>query len=124
MQWKGFDADKQNVLMNYFLLLIGLVSLIFSFWTAYGLYCRHTGTLPERQANRNWWLGVCADFSKTVGIPVSFVRFIILLYSTIGVGVVFYLIYHVIIRNRKVLPPVIPERELQITKIESHYYRS
>jgi hypothetical protein len=39
-------------------------------------------------------------------------------------GAVFYFIYYFAIRKPATLPPTIPERELQITKIESHYYRS
>jgi phage shock protein PspC (stress-responsive transcriptional regulator) len=110
--------------MNYLLLLIGLLSLIFAFWTAYGLYRRHAGNLPESPVQQKRWLGVCADFSTTVGIPVGFVRFIILLYTPVGLGAVFYFIYYFAIRKPATLPPTIPERELQITKIESHYYRS
>ena len=123
-QSKAFDDVSQSVLMNYIFLAIGLPSLFFAILTASGLYRRQTGTLPVRPLQRKWLLGVCTDFSETVGIQVGFVRFIILLYTPVGLGAVFYFIYYFVILNRAVLPPTLPEREPQITIIESHYYRS
>jgi len=79
--------------MNLSFLLVGLSSLFFALWTAYGLYRRYKGTLPERPAQRKRWFGVCADFSETVGIPVSIVRFFVLFYTPVGLGPVFYFIY-------------------------------
>jgi len=84
--------------MNLSFLLVGLSSLFFALWTAYGLYRRYKGTLPERPAQRKRWFGVCADFSETVGIPVSIVRFFVLFYTPVGLGPVFYFIYYLVIR--------------------------
>ena len=94
-QSKAFDDVSQSVLMNYIFLAIGLPSLFFAILTASGLYRRQTGTLPVRPLQRKWLLGVCADFSETVGIQVGFVRFIILLYtpSWIGGCILFYLLF-------------------------------
>ncbi len=97
---------------------------IFAFWTASGLYRRHAGNLPESPVQQKRWLGVCADFSTTVGIPVGFIRFIILLYTPVGLGPVFYFIYYLVIRNKEPIPLKSPERNLQISKIESHYFGS
>jgi len=110
--------------MNFSFLLIGLSSLIFALWTAYGLYRRYKGTLPERPKQRKWWYGVCADFSETVGIPVSIVRLFVLFYTPVGLGPVFYFIYYLVIRNKEPIPLKSPERNLQISKIESHYFGS
>jgi len=110
--------------MNFSFLLVGLSSLTFALWTAYGLYRRYNGTLPERPKQRKWWFGVCVDFSETVGIPVSIVRFFVLFYTPVGLGPVFYFIYYLVIRNKEPIPLKSPERNLQISKIESHYFGS
>ena len=110
--------------MNFSFLLVGLSSLTFALWTAYGLYRRYKGTIPERPKQRKWWYGVCADFSETVGIPVSIVRFFVLFYTPVGLGPVFYFIYYLVIRNKEPIPLKSPERNLQISKIESHYFGS
>ena len=72
---KVFESQYLSILMNFTLLLIRLHSLIFSFWTANGLYRRYKGTLTELPQKRKLWLGVCADYSKTVVIPVVSIRF-------------------------------------------------
>ena len=110
--------------MNLSFFLVGLSSLLFALWAAYGLYRRYKGTLPERPAQRKRWFGVCADFSETVGIPVSIVRFFVLFYTPVGLGPVFYFIYYLVIRNKEPIPLKSPEPNLQISKIESHYFGS
>ena len=77
--------------MNISFLLVGLSSLLFALWTAYGLYRRYKGTLPERPAKQKKWFGVCVDFSETVGIPVSIIKFFVLVYTPVGLGPVFIL---------------------------------
>ena len=87
-----------------------------------GLIRRYRGTLPEHPLSKNWWLGVCADVSKTRGIPVVAVRFYVLLYIPLGLGLIFYFIYYGFIINRVSIPLLTPEHEIQITNIKSYYF--
>ena len=90
----------------------------------YGLIRRYRGTLPEHLPSKNWWLGVCVDVSKTLDIPVFVVRFYVLLYIPLGLGMIFYFIYYWFIINRVTSPLLIPDHEKQITKIKSYYFGS
>jgi len=108
----------------YFYLLIGLISAVLAFWIMLGLFRRYMGTLPEHPLNKNWWLGVCADVSKTLGILMVAVRFYVILYIQLGLGLFFYFIYSLFIINRVVIPLLTPEHEIQITKIKSYYFGS
>jgi len=82
------------------------------------------GALPEHPPSKNWWLGVSADVSKTFGIPVIAVRFFVLLYTPLGIGLIFYFIYYWFFINRVSIPPLTPEDEIQISKIKSCYFGS
>ena len=90
----------------------------------HGLIRRYRGTLPEHLPIKNWWLGVCADVSKTLAIPVGAVRFFALLYTPLGLGLIFYFIYYWFIIKRVFIPLLTPEHEIQITKIKSYYFGS
>jgi len=70
------------------------------------------------------WIRVCADVSKTLGIPVIAVRFIVLLYTPLVLGLIFYFIYYWFIINRVSIPPLTPEDKIQITTIKSCYFGS
>jgi len=85
---------------------------------------RYRGTLPEHLPSKNWWLGVCADVSKTLGIHVITVRFYLMLYIPLGLGLFFYSIYSWFIINRVFIPLLTPEHEIQITKIKSYFFGS
>jgi len=50
--------------MNLSFLLVGLSSLFFALWTAYGLYRRYKGTLPERPHNEKGGLVYVQTFQK------------------------------------------------------------
>ena len=108
----------------YFYLLIGLLSVVSAFCIMRGLIRRYMGTLPEHLPSKNWWLGVCADVSKTLGIPLVAVRFYVPLYIPLGLGLIFYFIYYWFIINRVSIPLLTPEHEIQITKIKSYYFGS
>ena len=95
-----------------------------AFCIMHGLIRRYRGTLPEHLPSKNWWLGVCADVSKTLGIPVVAVRFYVLLYIPLGLGMIFYSIYYWVIINRVSIPLLTPEHEIQITKYKSYYFGS
>ena len=82
------------------------------------------GTLPEHLPSKNWWLGVCAEVSKTLAIPVGAVRFFELLYTPLGLGLIFYFIYYWLTINRVFIPLLTPEHEIQITNIKSYYFGS
>ena len=95
-----------------------------AFCIIHGLIWRYRGTLPEHPSSKIWWLGVCADLSKTLGIHVVAVRFFVLLYAPLGLGLIFYFIYYWFIINRVSIPLLTPEHEIQITKIKSYYFGS
>ena len=98
--------------------------MMFAFWIMHGLIRRYRGTLSEHQLSKNWWLGVCADVSKTLDIPAGAVRFFVMLYTPLGLGMIFYFIYYWFIINRVSIPLLTPEHEIQITKIKSYYFGS
>ena len=113
-----------SALISTFLLLIGLLSVVLAFWIMHGLIQRYMGTLPEHPLSKYWWLGVCADVSKTLAIPVGAVRFFVLLYTPLGLGLIFYFIYYWFIINRVPSPLLTQEHEIQITKIKSYCFGS
>ena len=82
------------------------------------------GTLPEHPLSKNWWLGVCADVSKMLDIPVGAVMVFVLLYTPLGLGMIFYFIYYWFIINRASILLLTPEHEAQIIKIKSYYLGS
>ena len=82
------------------------------------------GTLPEHLPSKNWWLGVCADVSKKLIIPAVAVRFYVLLYIPLGLGLILYFFYYWFIINRVSIPLFIPEHVIQITKIKSYNFGS
>ena len=108
--------------MNSAAFLIGIPSLFFGSWIAYGFYCRASGRLPETPPGKRWLLGVCEDFSRTVAIPLWVIRFFIVIYSILGIFLLLYLLMMCVRR------PTIAEKEFmpvpQVTKIESRYYRN
>ncbi|MCH2281035.1 MAG: PspC domain-containing protein, partial [SAR324 cluster bacterium] len=108
-----------STLINTFYLLIGLISMVPAFCIIHGLIRRYRGTLTEHQPSKYWWLGVCAEVSKNLGIHVVAVRFFVLLYTPLGLGLIFYFIYYWFIINRVSIPQLTPEHEIQITKINS-----
>ena len=95
-----------------------------AFCIMHGLIRRYRGTLPEHLPSKNWRLGVSADVSKTLGIPVVADRFYVLLYIPLGLGLIFYFIHYWFIKNRVSIPLLTPEHEIQITKIKSYYFGS
>ena len=63
-------------------------------------------------------------FLESDCIPVSIVKLFVLFYTPVGLGLVFYFVYYLVIRNKEPIPLKSTERNLQISKIESHYYGS
>ena len=61
---------------------------------------------------------------KKLGIPVIAVRFFVLLFTPLDLGLIFYLIYYLFITNRVSIPPLTPEGEIQLTKIKICYFGS
>jgi len=113
-----------SALINTFYLLVVLFSMVHAFCIMHGLILRYRGTLPEHPSSKIWWLGVCADLSKTLGIHVVAVRFFVILYILLGLGLIFYFIYYWLVINRVSSPPLTPEHEVQIIKIKSCYLGS
>ena len=111
--------------MNSAAFLIGILSLIFGSWIAYGFYCRASGRLPETLPGKRWLLGVCKDFSGTVAIPLWIMRFCFVIYSILGIGLLLYLLYFLMMSVRR---PKVLDKEFmtapQVTKIKSLYYRN
>ncbi|MDC0229703.1 hypothetical protein OAK48_01895 [Deltaproteobacteria bacterium] len=95
-----------------------------AFCIMHGLIWRYRGTLLEHLPSKNWWFRVCADVSKSIGVPVVAVKFYVLLYISLGVGLIFYFINYWFIINRVSILLLTPEHEIQITKIKSYYFGS
>ena len=108
--------------MNFSLLLIGLHSLILHFGRQTDCTRDIKGRFRSFPQKRKLWLGVYADYSKTVVIRVASIRFFAALHTSWTWAVFFG--YYLIIRNRALQPLFSPKRDLQITKIESPYYGS
>jgi len=85
----------------------------------HGLLWRYIGTFPEHSSSKIWWLGVCDYLSKALGIHFVAVRFFVLLYKLLALGLIFYFIYYWLIIKRVSIPLLTPEHEIQITKIKS-----
>jgi len=90
----------------------------------HGIIRRYRITIPEHLPRKNWCLGSCTDVSKMLGIPVVAVRFYILLYTPLGLVLIFYSIYYWFIINRVSFSLLTSEHEIQITKILSYYFGS
>ncbi len=95
-----------------------------AFCIIHGLILRYRATLPGHLLSKNWWIGVCADASKMLGITVVAVKFFVLLYTPLGLGLIFYFIYYWFFKNSVSIPLLTPEHEIQITKIKSYYFGS
>jgi len=82
------------------------------------------GALPEHPSSKIWWIGFWANLSKTLVIYVVAVRFFVLLYTQLGLGMIFCFIYYWFFINRVSIPLLTPEHKKQITKIISYYFGS
>ena len=111
--------------MNILAVLIGLPSLIFGLWIALGLFLRLNGKLEESPPKKRWILGVCEDFSRMVSMQLWLMRVFFVFYTPLGIGPVLYIFYYIVMRVRSA-PPSLKENpsNLQVTKIESRYYRN
>ena len=111
--------------MNILAVLIGLPSLIFGLLIALGLFRRFNGKLEETTPKKRWILGVCEDFSRMVGMQLWLMRVFFVFYTPLGIGPVLYIFYYIVMRVRSA-PPSLKENpsNLQVTKIESRYYRN
>lgn len=113
-----------SALINTFYLLTRLLSMVPAFCLMHGLIRRYSRTLQEHSPSKNWWIGVCADVSKTLGIYVVAVSFFVLLFTPLGLGLIFYFICYWFIINRVFILLLTPEHEVQIIKIKSCYLGS
>lgn len=105
------------LLLTFFLL--GLTALIFGIWTVLGLLFGSRG--KDRKAGKRWFLGVCADFSHLVGIPLGLVRMLTLIYAPFLIGLLFYVLYYYVLGLREKNQPK-PQPRLakpQITRMDS-----
>ncbi len=109
-------------MLNLLLIFIGLPSILFAVWVVVGLYKRQIGQLTEQKLKPKWWLGVCADFSNMVGIPVGIIRLFILYYTPVFLGPIFYFLYYWMLQNRAPEVPLPAKPIPTITKIDSHHY--
>ena len=111
--------------MNIIAVLIGVPSLIFGLLIAYGLFRRFNGRLIEPPPKKRWILGVCEDFSRMVGMQLWLMRVFFLIYTPLGIGPILYIFYYIVMRVRGSAPSIEEDsRNLQVTKIESRYYRN
>jgi len=113
-----------SAIINIFYLLIDSLSMMSELCIMHVPIMRYRGTLPENPSRKIWWLGVCADLSKMLGIHLVAVKFFVLLYKPLGLGRIFYFIYYSFIKNSVFIPQLTPEHEVQIIKIKSCYLGS
>lgn len=101
---------------------LGIFAVIFGIWTILGL-CFYKQRKIKRK--RKILLGVCADFSQFVGIPLWLVRLYALVYSPFIIGIVFYLLYYLVMRSRPRKKTIKNKnrKSVQITRMESRHYR-
>jgi len=103
---------------------LGLLSFLFALWILAGLYRRFRGIIPDRPLPSSLWLGVCADVSLYLEIPVVVIRCFVLLYTPLLFGILFYFVYYWVMQSKK--PPAtleeVIEKPMEVTQIESHYY--
>jgi len=98
--------------------------MVITFCILHGLIRRYSGTLLEHLSSKIWWIGVCADLSKTLGIHVVTISYFVMLYTPLGLGLIFYFIYYCFIINRVSILTLTPEHKVQILKIKSYYFGS
>ena len=111
--------------MNFAAVLIGIPSLLFGLLIAYGLIRRLNGNLNDAPAKNRWILGVCEDFSRVVGIFFFIFSVFFVIYTPLVIGPILYILYYIVMRVRRTAPPIEEDTSnLQVTKIESHYYRN
>ena len=98
--------------------------MVITFCILHGLIRRYSGTLLGHLSSKIWWIGVCADLSKTLGIHVVTISYFVMLYTPLGLGLIFYFIYYCFITNRVSILTLTPEHKVQILKIKSYYFGS
>tara|TARA_B100001123_G_scaffold357921_1_gene412405 strand:+ start:502 stop:870 length:369 start_codon:yes stop_codon:yes gene_type:complete len=120
-----FNLSYDLYKINTFYLLIGLLSMVYTFCIIHGWIRKYRRrTLPEHPSSKIWRLGVCADLSKTLGIHALAVTFFVLLYTPLDLGLIFYFIYYWFFINRVSVLLLTPEYEVQIIKIKRCYLAS
>ncbi|MBF0288297.1 MAG: PspC domain-containing protein [SAR324 cluster bacterium] len=110
-------------LTTIIIIILGAFLLFFGIWTFLGLLRRNRGVPPNDLKKKKLVLGVCADFSSYVGIPLWIVRLYALVYAPFLLGLLFYLLYYLVMKLRKSPSPVVEEdRSIQITRMDIHRY--
>lgn len=108
-------------LYNTLVLTFGTLTLIFGIWTFFGLAIKPPSQKVRETRRKKIILGVCADFSATVGIPLWIVRLYAVVYAPLLLGLVFYLLYYWVMKRRK--PPAPKQkRPVNVTRMEIHRY--
>ena len=60
-----------------------------------------------------------------VGMPLWLMRVFFLIYTPLVIGPILYILYYIVMRVRRTVPPIEADTSnLQVTKIESRYYRN
>ena len=58
-------------------------------------------------------------------MPLLLITVFFLIYTPLVIGPVRYILYYIVMRVRRTAPPIEEDTSnLQVTKIESHYYRN
>ena len=103
--------------------VLGALALVFGVWALIGFLLnmsRKQGKPLEKQPKRI--LGVCADFSAHVMIPVWIVRGYAILYSPFLVGVLFYFCYYWLMSCFRQKAMTSSESDVEVTHITSRHY--
>ncbi len=112
-----------NSPLTIIIVILGIFLLIFGIWTFLGLLRRKQNRLPNHPKGKRIILGVCADFSMYVGIPLWIVRLYALIYAPFLLGFLFYLLYYLVMKLRKApSSPIEQERSIHVTRMDIHRY--
>ena len=107
---------------NTIIVIFGGLTLIFGLWTFFGLFIRTPKRNKQRRKSKKMILGVCADFSWNIGIPLWIVRLYAVVYAPLVLGILFYFLYYFVMKLWKPSDPVIEETPINITRMEIHRY--
>ncbi|MBF0280582.1 MAG: PspC domain-containing protein [SAR324 cluster bacterium] len=107
---------------NTALVIFGGLTLIFGIWTFFGLLTNSPKKKQQRRKGKKAILGVCADFSWQIGIPLWIVRIYAVLYAPLLLGIIFYFLYYSVMKLRKPQVPLNEERSVNVTRMEIHRF--
>lgn len=108
------------------LFVLGTLLLFFGICTLIGLFQLMLGRKPTGTPSKRWLLGVCADFSHLIGIPLWLVRTYAVVFTPMLVGIIFYFLYFLVMLSlRKPAVKAQPDnpRNVNVTRMDTYHFR-